>query len=156
MLRSPLKRIFAAITAVFMLAIATLFAVQNIKEARNGNQQKNSASGMSRDRIGTKNPVLATPESIALGEEIFHKNCRQCHGERAIRNKAKAPCTSKFCPPDLRHPKLWREGEGFVYWTITEGRPPMPRFRGKLTDRQCWDVVNYLRSLGEENSKEDR
>lgn len=139
------------IIGVLVLAVVTLFAVQNLK----GGKGEEKKAGMSREKMQTRNPVLATEESIEAGKRVYDKHCKQCHGRDAIRNEKR--CTAKFCPADLRHPRLWRDGDGFVYWTIMEGRTPMPRFRGKLVERQCWDVVNYLKSLhkgGEERGSE--
>ena len=44
-------------------------------------------------------------------------------------------------------PTLLRAGRGELFWKITEGRNQMPSFATALSERQRWDVVNYLRSL---------
>lgn len=156
MLRSPLKQILAVVALIFLLAIAALFAAQSVKDKKNSNDKKSSGSAMSSEKANTKNPVLATPQSITAGEKIYTQYCKQCHGDRAIRDSS-CVCTPTFCPANLRNPHLWKDGEGFVYWTLQEGRAPMPSFRGKLTDRQCWDVVNYLHSLAKEKiAQEDK
>lgn len=139
MLRSSLRRIVAATVVVSLLTVVTLFAVQNIKNAKS--------------LARSKNPVPATAQSIEAGEKVFSQYCKQCHGDKAIRGP-NCVCTSKFCPADLRNPQMWKKGEDFVYDTITKGRAPMPHFDTKLTDRQRWDVVNYLHSLSREQRDE--
>ncbi len=154
MLKSPLKQILAIVALIFLLAIATLFAVQSVKEKKDLKDKNVKSSAISLEKARTRNPVLATPQSITAGEKIYKQYCKQCHGDRAIRDST-CVCTATFCPADLRNPHLWKDGEGFVYWTLQEGRKPMPSFRGKLTDRQCWDVVNYLHSLTKEKVTEE-
>ncbi len=37
--------------------------------------------------------------------------------------------------------------DGEIFWKITTGKPPMPSYREELTEKERWDLVNYLRSL---------
>src|SRR5207237_8692424 len=54
-----------------------------------------------------KNPVAASPESIAKGKELFTKNCRFCHGADAKGNGPMAPEGTH--PSDLTDAK-WDRG----------------------------------------------
>lgn len=110
-------------------------------------------STLSKEKIATKNPIKSCPESIKQGETLYSQYCKGCHGDHAIRQK-NATCTPTFCPADLRNPKLWRLGEGAVYWTITDDRNPMPCFSHRLTDEQRWNIVNYLHSLTKEQKSD--
>lgn len=149
MLRPLLHRISAVIAVLSVSAIATVFAVQKTKEINP------KFCPISVDRSQMKNPVPATPESINAGKRIYRQNCRQCHGPEAVRDGS-CVCKPNFCPADLRNPDLWKNGEGFVYKTVTEGRAPMPRFGNKLSDQQRWDVINYLHSLIKEKPTESQ
>lgn len=100
------------------------------------------------------NPVEATPESIARGEEIFEHNCALCHGETG-QGDGPAAAGLDPKPADLRvmapmHPP------GDLAWKIEEGRGPMPSWKATLSEEQIWDAVNYLKhGLGEAESTED-
>lgn len=94
-----------------------------------------------------KNPVKPTEESIKRGKEIYQKKCLMCHGEKGdgsgpVAKQLKTP------PGDLRDAKMMQEmTDGELFWKITNGRDPMPRFEKMLSDDERWHVVNYVRTL---------
>jgi mono/diheme cytochrome c family protein len=97
-----------------------------------------------------KNPVSANGESIAAGKAAFAKNCRFCHGADAKGNGPMAPQGTH--PSDLTDAN-WDRGstDGEIFVVIRDGAGPkfdMKGYKGKLTDTDIWNVVNYLRSVG--------
>ena len=97
-----------------------------------------------------KNPVAASPESIAAGKAAFTKNCRFCHGADAKGNGPMAPQGTH--PSDLTDAK-WDRGssDGEIFVVIRDGAGPkfdMKGYKGKLADTDIWNVVNFLRSIG--------
>jgi len=97
-----------------------------------------------------KNPVAPSAESIAAGKAAFSKNCRFCHGADAKGNGPMAPKDTH--PPDLTDAK-WDRGssDGEIFTVIRDGAGPkfdMKGYKGKLSDTDMWNVVNYLRSIG--------
>jgi mono/diheme cytochrome c family protein len=97
-----------------------------------------------------KNPVAASPESIAAGKAAFAKNCRFCHGADAKGNGPMAPEGTH--PPDLTDAK-WDRGstDGEIFAVIRDGAGPkfdMKGYKGKLPETEIWNIVNYLRSIG--------
>jgi mono/diheme cytochrome c family protein len=102
------------------------------------------------DAAKTKNPVASSVESIAAGKATFTKNCRFCHGADAKGNGPMAPKDTH--PSDLTDAK-WDRGssDGEIFVVIRDGAGPkfdMKGYKGKLTDPEIWNVVNYLRSIG--------
>jgi mono/diheme cytochrome c family protein len=96
-----------------------------------------------------KNPVPASPESIAKGKELFTKNCRFCHGADAKGNGPMAPEGTH--PSDLTDAK-WDRGstDGEIFLVIREGAGPemdMKGYKSKMSETDIWNVVNFLRSL---------
>ena len=96
-----------------------------------------------------KNPVAATPDSIKAGQASFQKYCRFCHGNDAKGNGPMAPEGTH--PPDLTDDK-WDRGstDGEIFLVVKEGAGPkfdMKGLKSKMTDREIWNVVNYLHSL---------
>ena len=97
-----------------------------------------------------KNPVAASPESVARGKELFTKNCRFCHGADAKGNGPMAPEGTH--PSDLTDAK-WDRGstDGEIFAVIQNGAGPkfdMKGYKSKLPDSDIWNIVNYLRSIG--------
>jgi mono/diheme cytochrome c family protein len=102
------------------------------------------------DAAKTKNPIPASPASVAAGKAAFTKNCRFCHGSDAKGNGPMAPQGTH--PSDLTDAK-WDRGssDGEIFAVIRDGAGPkfdMKGYKGKLSDADIWNVVNYLRSLG--------
>ena len=95
-----------------------------------------------------KNPVAATPESIAAGRPIFQRYCAVCHG-----TNAEGGSGSDISPPA---PNLtdteWLHGstDGEIFYTIKNGVPPdlnMEPWGDRIKDPDIWNVVNFVRSL---------
>lgn len=97
-----------------------------------------------------KNPVPATAESISSGAALFSKQCTTCHGAGGKGDGAMA-AKVKSKPADLTDAE-WKHGasDGEIFTLIRDGakNAGMKAYRGVLTDRQMWDLVNYIRSLG--------
>jgi mono/diheme cytochrome c family protein len=97
-----------------------------------------------------KNPVPATPESVAAGKALFQKNCRFCHGAEAKGNGPMAPEGTH--PSDLTDAK-WDRGstDGEIFLVIRDGAGPkfdMKGYKSKLSETDIWNLVNFIRSIG--------
>ena len=96
-----------------------------------------------------KNPVAATPQSIAAGKASFQKYCRFCHGSEGKGDGPMAPKDAH--PPDLTD-DAWDHGSADVdlYQVIAEGAPPkfvMKGFKSRMSATEIWNVVNFIQSL---------
>ena len=116
------------------IALASTVVVTAAQESRSGGNPE--AAKM-------KNPVAATPESLAAGQTIYVRRCSACHGKEG---------TGGFLgSPDLTDSE-WRLGstDGEIFTVILKGGGPdsrMEPFDDRLSDNDAWNVVNYLRSL---------
>ena len=95
-----------------------------------------------------KNPVAATAESIAAGQDTYRKSCAPCHGI-----KAEGGSGNDLIPasPDLTD-DTWDHGstDGEIFASVKDGIAPefnMTPFKDRLKDDEIWNVVNYIRSL---------
>jgi mono/diheme cytochrome c family protein len=102
------------------------------------------------DAAALKNPVPATSESVSNGGALFAKQCASCHGTTGKGDGAMV-AKLKSKPADLTDAE-WKHGpsDGEIFTLIRDGakNAGMKAFRGALTDRQMWDLVNYIRTLG--------
>src|SRR2546427_6557390 len=106
--------------------------------------------GGSADGKKLKNPVTSSTESIKAGAALYGKYCRFCHGADAKGNGPMAPKGTH--PPDLTDNE-WTHGssDGELFVVLRDGAGPkqeMKPFKGKMSDQDMWNVVNYLRSIG--------
>ena len=97
-----------------------------------------------------KNAVPSSAESIAAGKALYTRNCRFCHGDDAKGNGQMAPKDTH--PSDLTDAK-WDRGDsdGEIFVVLRDGAGPdfkMKGYKGRMTDTDMWNVINYLRSVG--------
>lgn len=89
-------------------------------------------------------PISGSPEDLAAGRKLYGEHCASCHGADG-RGSA---VTSKVKPADLTSHHIAALTPGEIYWVTTHGIPMsgMPATL-KLTVRQRWQIVAYLRTL---------
>ena len=102
------------------------------------------------DAKKTKSPVPSSPTSIEAGSQLFQKYCRFCHGNTG---KGDSPMAPKTMQPSNLTDATWTRGssEGEIFWIIQNGAPPkydMKGLKGKISDTDTWNLVNFVRSLG--------
>lgn len=93
-----------------------------------------------------KNPIPADEGSRTTGKHVYAGNCQPCHvatgqGNGPIANMQDKP------PANLTDAKFAQESDGTLFWKISNGHRPMPKFENTLPDESRWNVVNYLRTL---------
>jgi mono/diheme cytochrome c family protein len=102
------------------------------------------------DAKKVKNPVPATAETLAAAQMLFQDNCVLCHGEKGVGDGPGAK-TIKVKPANFTDPKVQSsETDGSLFWKMSNGRGPMPAWKDELTDKERWELVNYIRKLGKD------
>ena len=93
-----------------------------------------------------KNPVSNNAASIKRGKILFLTNCAPCHGEKG---KGDGPGSASLNPKPADLTSAWKpeDTDGALYYMISTGHSPMPKFKTGLNDRQRWELVNYIRTL---------
>lgn len=92
-----------------------------------------------------RNPVKADKASLARGRALFQTHCVSCHGEHG---EGDGPTAAGMTPtpPNLKTMAA-HHTDGDLAWKITHGRGPMPGWKTRLTSRDIWSVVTYLKQL---------
>ena len=93
-----------------------------------------------------KNPVAKSDASDKAGLAVFTKNCAACHGKTGLGDGVKARALKNF-PGDFSKADFQGLADGEIFYKTKTGRDEMPKYEGKLTDDDIWNVVNYLRTL---------
>ena len=107
------------------------------------------------DADKTKNPTVATAESIEKGKTLFLErtkgNCIFCHGETGAGNTENLPKLRRK-PADLSNKeRMTAMTDGEIFWKITKGiRGIMPAGEKRMTEEERWHVVNYVRTLAKD------
>ncbi|MFW5905090.1 MAG: c-type cytochrome [bacterium] len=98
-----------------------------------------------------ENPVEASPESLARGEELYLRYCAVCHGDDGIGSEAYIadvhPTVSAY---DLAGETVAEYPDGYLYGMIRVGRGVMPPYSHAISHFDRWHIVNYVRQLQRE------
>ena len=103
-------------------------------------------TGKMRDHWGTGIPMPATPELIERGQKVYTIYCAACHGATGQGNGI----TSKYGLLGIAnyHQDKYREmADGQIFNTITNGYNSMMPYGDKVTVKDRWAVVAYIRAL---------
>lgn len=103
-----------------------------------------------------KNPIAATPASLAAGKKAYDLNCAGCHGGKA-QGAVRAGTPISIIqeqggkqPTDLTD-AAWDHGstDGEIFSVIKKGLPPsmMAGWDGRLSDAEIWSIIHYVRAL---------
>ena len=94
-----------------------------------------------------KNPIPSDAVSIEEGRKLFQRNCASCHGPAGKGDGSMA--LAGGTPSNLTD-ETWDHGssDGEVFVVIRDGTTSdMEPYKDRLTDKQMWQLVNYIRSL---------
>lgn len=96
-----------------------------------------------------ENPLKGDFASALAGERLYAVNCSPCHGTYSGGRQASIGAVAKFMPgPDLTAELYKSRSDGFFYSTIHfGGMALMPGYGYKLSPKEHWDIVNYIRKV---------
>jgi mono/diheme cytochrome c family protein len=93
-----------------------------------------------------KNPVATGDASTKAGQALYTKNCASCHGKAGLGDGVKARSLKQF-PGDFSKADYQKQSDGDQFYKTKFGRDEMPKYDGKLSDDDIWNIVNYMRTL---------
>ena len=96
-----------------------------------------------------RNPIPATPETVAAGQKVFGYYCYSCHGLDG--QNTGVPFADRMSPPvpQLTSKEVQSYSDGQLKWIIENGISPsgMPASKGILNDDEIWEIITYVRHL---------
>ena len=93
-----------------------------------------------------KNPVATGDASNKAGMALYNKNCASCHGKTGLGDGVKARALKTF-PGDFSKPGYQAQTDGEHFYKTKAGRGEMPKYEGKMSDTDIWNMVNYMRTF---------
>jgi mono/diheme cytochrome c family protein len=94
-----------------------------------------------------KNPLPGDETTVAEGRKIYLRHCASCHGPSGKGDGSMA--LAGGTPSNLAD-ETWDHGssDGEIFVVIRDGvSSDMESYKDKLTEKQMWQLVNYIRSL---------
>ena len=98
------------------------------------------------DAIKVANPLANNSAATNAGAILFKNQCFVCHGSKG---KGDGPAGMSLSPrpANLQSARVASETDGSLFWKISTGHSPMPSFKATLSEKERWEVVNFIRSL---------
>lgn len=93
-----------------------------------------------------KNPVAPGEASNKAGLPLYTKHCASCHGKTGLGDGVKARALKTF-PGDFSKAAYQNQTDGEHFYKTKFGRDEMPKYEGKLSDDDMWNIVNYMRTF---------
>ena len=128
---------------VFLTALLSS-ALLAVSEGQSGSKDKWTAPATEAQK---KNPLAVNDASLAAGQKVYFKRCVECHGKTGNGDGPDAADLG-IHPAKLSDPVIRQETDGALFWKITVGKKPMPKYGTRLSPTDRWNVINYLRTLG--------
>jgi mono/diheme cytochrome c family protein len=92
-----------------------------------------------------------TEHNLAAGERVYETNCASCHGTGG---EGDGPAGKNLDPRPANIARLGRmpmAGDGYLYWTVAEGGPPvgsaMPAFGDVLSEGEIGRLLLYAQRM---------
>jgi mono/diheme cytochrome c family protein len=93
-----------------------------------------------------KNPIAKSEASNKAGQALYTKNCASCHGKAGLGVGVKARALKTF-PGDFSSAAYQDQTDGEHFYKTKFGRGEMPKYEGKMSDNDIWNMVNYMRTF---------
>src|SRR5262245_43443463 len=100
-----------------------------------------------------KNPEPRNAESVDAGKKLYQRFCAACHGPNGKGDGGLALSGGE--PSDLTD-DAWDYGstDGEIFVVIRDGvSADMLAYKERLNEKQIWQIVNFIRSIGPKQSK---
>ena len=169
--RGAARRLSARVLSIFAVVTMAWYGTGSVSDLSLGKERNSGGSGRSRPRYRNagaqtqearrnpeaqklKNPEPQNAESVEAGKKLYQRYCAACHGPNGKGDGGLALSGGE--PSDLTD-DAWDYGstDGEIFVVIRDGvSADMLAYKTKLTEKQIWQVVNYIRSIGPKQLKE--
>jgi mono/diheme cytochrome c family protein len=141
---------FGSLLAVLVCGASLLVASTPVATAQAGREGGTAPRrGGNPEAAKIKNPVAATPESVAAGKRAYGQLCANCHGPSG---KGDGSVAGTEPPSDLTD-GVWDFGstDGEIFTVIHDGLSgkDMGGYAERLKETDIWNVVNFIRTLAQ-------
>jgi len=143
------RRIRALTAVLVLLVLALLRPLHRVS----GQELHPPTSHRHPDAQKLKNPVQSDAASLEEGRKLYLRHCASCHGPSGKGDGSMA--LAGGTPANLTD-ETWDHGssDGEIFVVIRDGTTSdMEPYKDRLTEKQMWQLVNYLRSLAQKPEK---
>jgi mono/diheme cytochrome c family protein len=131
---------FLAVTLVFVMGFSA------ISLSLNGQERQAKPWPVPDEYKNMANPVAKSEASNKAGMVLYTKYCASCHGKKGLGDGVKARTLKDFAG-DFSGSYYQNQTDGEHFYKTKVGRDEMPKYEGKLSDEDIWNIVNYMRTF---------
>jgi len=95
-------------------------------------------------QVDAKGEAPPNTGDLAKGKRLFEKYCAGCHGPHG---KGDGYRLLGPDPANLTAPSTSKKSDSDLLTTIHEGKPNMPSWKGRLSERDIHHMLTYIRTL---------
>lgn len=99
-----------------------------------------------KDAASVQNPIANDASVLPDAKKLYITTCSPCHGQKGKGDGAAASALNPK-PADHTSDLVQAQTDGALFWMISQGRNGMPQYKAALTDKQRWELINYIRTL---------
>jgi mono/diheme cytochrome c family protein len=92
------------------------------------------------------NPVAKSDVSNKAGMVLYIKYCASCHGKTGLGDGVKSRTLRDYAG-DFSVSYYQDQTDGEQFYKTKVGRGEMPKYEGKISDEDIWNIVNYMRTF---------
>ncbi|MBW6534960.1 MAG: c-type cytochrome [Mariniphaga sp.] len=139
------KRTFKFLTSSIVIFFAGMLMAAFVSPTENMAKQKEWDIPAKYKEM--ENPYAGDKSLEKVGEMLYMKNCRLCHGNKGEGNGPKAKLMKLEIIP-FSDAKFQAHNDGEIYYMAIIGKDEMPNFEKIISDEEDrWAVINYVRTL---------
>ncbi|MEJ7693088.1 PQQ-dependent sugar dehydrogenase [Daejeonella sp.] len=90
---------------------------------------------------------VAPQALLSEGEKMYNLYCASCHGINGSGEGAPG-MTFEVKPANFHSKGVASQKDGALFWKLSEGRGAMPGFKSLLSSDKRWQIISYIRQLG--------
>ena len=145
--RIILKFFYMTIIGVFSFVVIFLYAKTGVNIVNQSKQAVTSVWEAPKSADTLKNPLAGDLKAAKDGKNLFQIYCVTCHGDKGKGDGISAAGLNPK-PADFTLKRIQKQSDGSMFWKITTGKPPMVSWKYTLSEKQRWELVDYIRQLG--------
>ena len=143
-----MKRRIVIVTIFILLGLPILFTSPAHEKVQSKTPPRHGHWSAPPEAVKRANPIPRDQTSIERGKNLFKTYCIACHGSLGL-GDGPAAIGLNPKPPNLvkmagHHP------DGDIAWKIENGRGAMPAWKGRLKEKEIWDLTNFIQTLSSE------
>jgi mono/diheme cytochrome c family protein len=146
--------VFYFLQGIILLKIISLLIMKSINKFLialtfflglvTANAQSKWVAPSSADSVS--NPTKDFGGSVKAGAVLFKAQCVMCHGIKG-NGKGVAGVYLTPTPANFTSPKVQSQTDGALFWKLSNGNSPMASYKDIFTEKQRWNLINYIRTF---------